>query len=167
MKLQLFCNISKRNHQQQPSPRVFIHKENIIRWCSTSMRFFQTPNFGRMNRPRHFAVMTDLVLGFACQKYSPKWWWFSGDLPMVKRKKITLNKPQGMVYVSSLDNFLAMAMFYSFQVCMGPHQSQLLQLPPELEKMTNLVFWSFLNIPMEVQKVHMIAHYNKSGWSSQ
>ena len=125
-----------------------------------------TPNFGRMNPPRAFRSHDGLGTWICVSKiFSQMVVVTSGDESHGKtQKKSPLNKPQGMVYISSFGKFpTPWPCFNSFQVCMCPHQSQLLQLPPELETMTNLVFLSFLNIPMEVQKVHMIAHHKKIG----
>lgn len=69
----------------------------------------------------------------------------SGDESHGKtQKKITLKQTPGYGLYKFFGKFpTPWPCFNSFQVCMGPHQSQLLQLPPELEMMTNLVFLFF------------------------
>ena len=69
----------------------------------------------------------------------------SGDESHGKtQKKSPLNKPQGMVYISSFGQFPSHGHVLIPSRCfLCPHQSQLLQLPPELEKMTNLDFVFF------------------------
>ena len=84
--------------------------------------------------------------------------------PMVKRKKSTLNKPQGMVYISSFGQFpTPWPCFNSFQVFFVSSSISASSTSTGAGEDDQPRFLSFLNIPMEVNKVHTIAHYNKPG----